>query len=439
MRRDRPPRPAAAGRAAPDPDPLQHGPARDRRRRHRARGDLRDACGGRPRRGPRGRSRGRCSRAAGSPPGSWARPGCPTGSIVDGAAGAAMAAGPGRCGHRRLRPGGGERRHRQQGRHLRARGAGAPPRHPVPRRGAAEHASTPPRPTATAIVDRGARPDEVRGFGGRLVAPPRPRAPGTPPSTSPRPSLIDGLHHRRRACSGRRSAAIAIAAALGRPTEPRRDASSRPGELLVELLRAFYASGLGVRDRRRHLRTGRRRRPAARAHRRPQGAGRARRLLRRRPADGHVVAPPDDPACGPASATRSSASRPGSETPRSVVHSHALTAVLAAISHGDADHIAIRDLEMLKGIRGPDQPGHPPACRSSGTPRASPSWSRSSRAVLARSPLRSRPSRCSSRDHGAYIWGDGRVGGQAAHRGLPLPVRGHACAQARPATGRERP
>ena len=37
---------------------------------------------------------------------------------------------------------------------------------------------------------------------------------------------------------------------------------------------------------------------------------------------------------------------------RSVVHTHALSAVLAADLASGNDHIVIRDLEMLKGIRG---------------------------------------------------------------------------------------
>ncbi len=37
---------------------------------------------------------------------------------------------------------------------------------------------------------------------------------------------------------------------------------------------------------------------------------------------------------------------------RSIVHTHALTAVLAADLAGDADHVVVEQLEMLKGIRG---------------------------------------------------------------------------------------
>src|SRR4051794_12567941 len=72
------------------------------------------------------------------------------------------------------------------------------------------------------------------------------------------------------------------------------------------------------------------------------------------PADGSVVRSPDDrelrpSECGPifCAATRIRAAG-------SSMHSHALIAVLAAdiAKHRGEDHIEIRDLEMLKGIRG---------------------------------------------------------------------------------------
>jgi methylthioribulose-1-phosphate dehydratase len=91
---------------------------------------------------------------------------------------------------------------------------------------------------------------------------------------------------------------------------------------------------------------------------------------------------------------------------RSVVHSHALSAVLAAdlAALGDADHVAIRDLEMLKGIRGvANRDVHlVPVIRN--TPRegelveqlttvlADPRFAGTFAVVVA--------------DHGAYIWGD---------------------------------
>jgi methylthioribulose-1-phosphate dehydratase len=87
----------------------------------------------------------------------------------------------------------------------------------------------------------------------------------------------------------------------------------------------------------------------------------------------------------------------------SVVHSHALSAVLAGDLAGSADHIAIRDLEMLKGIRGlTNRDVHlVPVIRN--TPRegelveqltaalADPRFGGSFAVVVA--------------DHGAYIWG----------------------------------
>src|SRR5436190_8210980 len=87
----------------------------------------------------------------------------------------------------------------------------------------------------------------------------------------------------------------------------------------------------------------------------------------------------------------------------SVVHSHALSAVLAGDLAGSGDHIAIRDLEMLKGIRDlTNRDVHlVPVIRN--TPRegelveqltaalADPRFAGSFAVVVA--------------DHGAYIWG----------------------------------
>src|SRR4051794_15626942 len=72
------------------------------------------------------------------------------------------------------------------------------------------------------------------------------------------------------------------------------------------------------------------------------------------PADGSVVRPPDDAAlrpseCGPIFCAATRIRGAGSS-----MHSHALIAVLAADLARDtnADYVEIRDLEMLKGIRG---------------------------------------------------------------------------------------
>jgi methylthioribulose-1-phosphate dehydratase len=90
----------------------------------------------------------------------------------------------------------------------------------------------------------------------------------------------------------------------------------------------------------------------------------------------------------------------------SVVHSHALSAVLAgdiAASDG-ADHLAIRDLEMLKGIPGVtntdvhlvpvirNTPREPELVSQVEAAFADPRF-QAARAVIVR-------------DHGAYIWGD---------------------------------
>jgi len=90
----------------------------------------------------------------------------------------------------------------------------------------------------------------------------------------------------------------------------------------------------------------------------------------------------------------------------SVVHSHALSAVLAGDLAAEAgtDHVAIRDLEMLKGIPGVtntdihlvpvirNTPREPELVRQLEAAFADPRF-RAARAVVVR-------------DHGAYIWGD---------------------------------
>lgn len=123
------------------------------------------------------------------------------------------------------------------------------------------------------------------------------------------------------------------------------------------------------------------------------------------PADGHVVSPPPNPALRPSECNAIFCLTHRERSAWSVVHSHALSAVLAGDLAGPAaDHIAIRDLEMLKGIPGVgNEDVHlVPVIRN--TPREAelveqlravfddPRFA-TSRAVLVR-------------DHGAYIWGD---------------------------------
>ncbi len=124
------------------------------------------------------------------------------------------------------------------------------------------------------------------------------------------------------------------------------------------------------------------------------------------PADGHVVRSPDRADLRPSECNAIFCLTNRSRGAWSVVHSHGLSTVLAADLAVDAgaDHIAIRDLEMLKGIPGVTNTDVHlvPVIRN--TPRerelvdqletvfADPRFA-AARAVLVR-------------DHGAYIWGD---------------------------------
>jgi methylthioribulose-1-phosphate dehydratase len=124
------------------------------------------------------------------------------------------------------------------------------------------------------------------------------------------------------------------------------------------------------------------------------------------PADGSVVRPAEDPAlrpseCGPIFCAATRIRGAGSS-----MHSHALMAVLAADIAKDngEDHLEIRDLEMLKGIRGgTNQDVHRvPVIRNTARERdlvaqvetalSDPRYASSYALLVA--------------DHGAYIWGD---------------------------------
>lgn len=124
------------------------------------------------------------------------------------------------------------------------------------------------------------------------------------------------------------------------------------------------------------------------------------------PADGHVVRRPDREDLRPSECNAIFCLTHRARGAWSVVHSHALSAVLAgdlAADVGD-DHIAIRDLEMLKGIPGltntdvhlvpvvRNTPQEPELVGALEAVFADPRFE-SSRAVIVR-------------DHGAYIWGD---------------------------------
>lgn len=122
------------------------------------------------------------------------------------------------------------------------------------------------------------------------------------------------------------------------------------------------------------------------------------------PADGHVVQPPPDPSLRPSECNAIFCLAARERGARSVVHSHALSAVLAGDLAGDADHVEIRDLEMLKGIREVgnrdvhlvpvvrNTPREPELVDQISTAFADPRFERSFALVVT--------------DHGAYIWGD---------------------------------
>ena len=124
------------------------------------------------------------------------------------------------------------------------------------------------------------------------------------------------------------------------------------------------------------------------------------------PADGRILATPDDPSLRPSECKSIFAMAARERGARSVVHSHALSAVLAAdIAIGQsADHVAIRDLEMLKGIRGvANRDVHLlPVIRN--TPREAELTEQLAR-VLA-DPRFASSFAVVVADHGAYIWGD---------------------------------
>lgn len=88
----------------------------------------------------------------------------------------------------------------------------------------------------------------------------------------------------------------------------------------------------------------------------------------------------------------------------SVMHSHALSAVLAADLARGGDRIMIRDLEMLKGIRGCTNADHHAIPVVENTARESDLVTAIRRAVDA--PAFGSAACVLVRHHGAYIWGE---------------------------------
>ncbi|MCY7417486.1 MAG: methylthioribulose 1-phosphate dehydratase [Chloroflexi bacterium] len=122
-------------------------------------------------------------------------------------------------------------------------------------------------------------------------------------------------------------------------------------------------------------------------------------------ADTSVVLPPANAALRPSECSHIFTLVARERGVRSVVHTHALSAVLAADLARATDHVVIRDLEMLKGIRGLtnqdvhllpviDNTAHEQDLVAAlagalSDPRFEAAWG-----VLVR-------------DHGCYIWGAG--------------------------------
>jgi ribulose-5-phosphate 4-epimerase/fuculose-1-phosphate aldolase len=86
------------------------------------------------------------------------------------------------------------------------------------------------------------------------------------------------------------------------------------------------------------------------------------------------------------------------------MHSHALSAVLAADLAGTSDHVVFKDLEMLKGLRGASNLDKHPAPVIHNTIRE-PDLLEQINHVISQSDF-SRAYAILVRDHGAYIWGE---------------------------------
>jgi methylthioribulose-1-phosphate dehydratase len=122
------------------------------------------------------------------------------------------------------------------------------------------------------------------------------------------------------------------------------------------------------------------------------------------PADGRILLAPDDLTLRPSECNAIFSLTARERAARSIVHSHALSAVLTGDLAGDVDHVEIRDLEMLKGIRGlgnrdvhlvpviRNTPREPELTGELSRVLGDPRFKDSFAVIVA--------------DHGAYIWGD---------------------------------
>ena len=297
--------------------------------------------------------------------------------------------------------------------------------------------STSTRRTARPSWSRSGTPPRSARRPGHRIAPAD--APAWNPAFDVTPAeLITGLRSPTSGSCGRRSAAESVAAASAR--RPRSAGGAGPmteletRRLLVELLGAFYARGwvsgtgggiCGPADGGNLLLA-------------PTGVHKERvqpdEFFVVDPADGRVVRSPEKAGLRPSECGSIFCLAVRERAAGSVVHSHALSAVLFGDLADGATTSPSRDLEMLKGIRGLGnrdvhlRAGHPQHAS------ASPSSSSSSTAVLADprfAPVLRRRRRRPRRLH----LGRGRVGGQASRGGLPLPVRGHRSAARSPQGG----
>jgi methylthioribulose-1-phosphate dehydratase len=119
--------------------------------------------------------------------------------------------------------------------------------------------------------------------------------------------------------------------------------------------------------------------------------------------DGSVVKTAENPALRPSECGAIFRAAINIRGATSVMHSHALSSVLAADLAGTDDHVAIRDLEMLKGVRGVANRDTHLVPVITNTPRESELTDqveaalKDDRFAAAHTIL--------VRDHGAYIWG----------------------------------
>ncbi|MGZ4140334.1 MAG: methylthioribulose 1-phosphate dehydratase [Actinomycetota bacterium] len=122
------------------------------------------------------------------------------------------------------------------------------------------------------------------------------------------------------------------------------------------------------------------------------------------PSDGSVVAAAVDPALRPSECNSIFCTAARMRGARSVMHSHALSSVLAADLGSSDGHIAIDRLEMLKGIRGVGNRDRHlvPVIRN--TPRESELVEQVEKALADERFASSYAILVA--DHGAYIWGE---------------------------------